>query len=68
MFMYDCQSADLIYHLHCYSVFQRFVNKQSKQKEKIDYALLYVIEELKTRSSKGDVILLHDVWLRYKKP
>ena len=53
-----------MYHLHCYSVFQRFVNKQSKQKEKIDYVLL-VIEELKTRSSKGDVVLLDDVWLRY---
>ena len=62
----DCQPADLMYHLHCFSAFQRFVTKQSKQKEKIDYALLYVIEELKTRSSKGDVVLLDDVWLRYQ--
>ena len=40
--------------------------QQSKQKEKIDYALLYFIEDLKIKSSKGDVVLLDDVWSRYQ--
>ena len=65
----DCPAADLMYHLACYTQFQRIVNKsieEVKEGKKVDYALHYVIDELITAASRGDVILLDEVWVRYQ--
>ena len=62
----DCPSADLKYHLNCYSRFVRLVNKSNKEERNIDYAMHYTIDELINAASKGDVILLDDVWDKYE--
>ena len=62
----DCPSAELKYHLNCYSRFVRLVNKSNKEERNIDYAMHYTIDELINAASKGDVILLDDVWDKYE--
>ena len=61
----DCPAADLLYHLTCYRNFQRCIENSVKE-QKVDYALPYVLEELKTAALQGDVVLLDDVWIRYQ--
>ena len=62
----DCPCAELKYHLSCYTRFKRLVDKSEKEERTVDYAMHYIIDELNNSASKGDVILLDDVWERYE--
>ena len=61
----DCMSAEAKYHLNCYTRFIRLKEKNEKDEKKRDYALIYVLEELFTAESEGDVVSLNDVWESY---
>ena len=61
----DLIAAEAKYHLNCYSDFKRLKQRTEKEEKNIDYALLYVLEELNKAESKGDVVRLNDVWERY---
>ena len=55
-----------MYHLKCYTKFKRKVEKSKKEEKNTDFALIYILEELKKTASKGDVLQLDDVWYRYE--
>ena len=62
----DCLAAESMYHLPCYSKFKRLANKSGQEEKNVDYAMLYIIDELNTAASQGDMILLDAVWNRYE--
>ena len=62
----DTPAADFLYHLNCYVCFKYYVEKSKKKEQNTDYALIYILEELEISATKGDLILLDDVWERYE--
>ena len=64
----DCMAEEAMYHLKCYSSFRRLIEKTDKdlkEEKNIDYALHYILDELRAADSIGDVVRLDDVWERY---
>ncbi len=59
-------AAEAKYHLLCLSAFNRSTSKAKQESAKTDIAMTWLCQELIQSADKGHVILLDDVWERYK--
>ena len=62
----DLIAARSKYQLTCLRAFTRSTNKTKKDPNNTDLAMILVCQELHQSADKGHVILLDDVWERYK--
>ncbi len=62
----DLIAAEAKYHLNCLSAFNRSTSKTKQESANTDLAMIWLCQELRQSADKGHVILLDDVWERYK--
>jgi hypothetical protein len=62
----DLIAAEAKYHLNCLSIFTRSTSKTKQESCKTDIAMIWLHQELLVAADKGRVLLLVDVWERYK--
>lgn len=62
----DLIAAEGKYHLPCLSAFNRSTSKTKQESANTDLAMIWLCQELHQSAEKGHVILLDDVWERYK--
>lgn len=62
----DLIAAEAKYHLPCLSAFNRSTSKTKQESANTDLAMIWLCQELHQSADKGHVILLDDVWERYK--
>ena len=62
----DLIAAEAKYHLPCLSTFNRSTSKTKQESANTDLAMIWLCQELHQSADKGHVILLDDVWERYK--
>ena len=62
----DLIAAEAKYHLKCLRAFTRSTIKTKQDSENTDLAMVWLCKELHHSADKGHVILLNDVWERYK--
>ena len=64
--MIDLIEAEAKYHLPCFSTFNRSISKTKRGSANTDLAMIWLCQELHQAADKGHVIVLDDVWERYK--
>ena len=62
----DLIVAEAKYHLTCLRAFTRSTTKTKQDSDNTDIAMVWLCNELQQSAEKGHVILLNDVWERYK--
>ena len=62
----DLIAAEAKYHLTCLRAFTRSTAKTKQESDKTDLAIVWLCKELQESAYKGHVILVNDVWERYK--
>jgi len=62
----DLIAAEAKYHLTCLSKFTRSTSKVKQDSADTDLAMIWLCRELKQSAHRGYVLLLDDVWDRYK--
>ena len=62
----DLIAAEAKYHLTCLRAFTRSTTKTKQDSDNTDIAMVWLCNELQQSAEKGHVILLNDVWERYK--
>ena len=62
----DLIAAEAKYHLTCLSKFTRSTSKVKQDSADTDHAMIWLCRELKQSAHRGYVLLLDDVWDRYK--
>lgn len=62
----DLIAAEAKYHLTCLRAFTRSTTKTKQDSDNTDLAMVWLCKELHQSADKGHVILLNDVWERYK--
>ena len=62
----DLIAAEAKYHPPCFSTFNRSISKTKRGSANIYLAMIWLCKELHHAADKGHVIVLDDVWERYK--
>ena len=62
----DLIAAEAKYHLTCQRVFTRSTTKTKQELANTDLAMIWLWKELHQAADKGHVLVLEDVWEKYK--